>query len=71
MPQVSAGEVGKALARAGFQQVSQKGSHQKWRHADGRSAIVPDHREIAPGTIRSILRQAKLSEEEFARLLAG
>jgi predicted RNA binding protein YcfA (HicA-like mRNA interferase family) len=32
-------------------------------------AIVPDHREIAPGTLRSILRQAGLTRGEFLSLL--
>ena len=33
-----------------------------------RTATVPRHREIAVGTLRSILRQAGLSIEEFIRL---
>jgi len=41
------------------------------RRADGRTAIVPLHDELAPGTLRSILRQAGLSAEEFERLLGG
>ena len=34
-----------------------------------RVVIVPDHREIAPGTLVSILRQAGLTREEFDELL--
>jgi predicted RNA binding protein YcfA (HicA-like mRNA interferase family) len=33
-----------------------------------RTAIVPKHREVARGTLRSILRQAGISPEEFDRL---
>lgn len=38
------------------------------RHADGRTAVVPLHDELAPGTLRSILRQAGLNAEQFGRL---
>lgn len=53
------------LERGGFAQISQRGSHVKLRNPEGRTAIVPLHRELAPGTLRSILRQAGLSVEEF------
>jgi len=57
------------LRRVGFAEVSQRGSHVKLRHEDGRTAIVPLHRELATGTLRSVLRQARLSPDEFAGLL--
>lgn len=65
----SAREVLAALRRAGFEQVSQRGSHIKLRNAAGRTAIVPNHSEIVRGTMRSILRQADLTPEEFEKLL--
>jgi predicted RNA binding protein YcfA (HicA-like mRNA interferase family) len=56
--------------RAGFVHVSTRGSHCKLRDlATGRSAIVPLHRELAMGTLHSILRQASLSGDEFRKLL--
>lgn len=61
-------EVLATLGRTGFERVSQRGSHIKLRNAEGRMVIVPDHREVARGTLRSILRQAGLSAEEFERL---
>jgi predicted RNA binding protein YcfA (HicA-like mRNA interferase family) len=69
LPVVSGHEVIKALAKAGFCQVSQRGSHVKMRHPRGRIAIVPLHDELAPGTLRSILKQAGLSVDEFITLL--
>jgi predicted RNA binding protein YcfA (HicA-like mRNA interferase family) len=69
LPVVSGADCISALGRAGFVRVSQKGSHVKLRHADGRTAIVPMHREVAAGTLRSILRQARLSADAFAALL--
>ncbi len=63
--------VKKKLERAGFVVVGQVGSHIKFARTtpEGtRTATVPQHREIAAGTLRSILRQAGLSEEEFENL---
>ncbi len=64
-------QVKRKLEAAGFTQVSQKGSHVKFvRHADEgtRTAIVPRHREVAVGTLRSIIRQAGIEPDEFDRL---
>lgn len=65
----SAREVLAALGRAGFEQVSRRGSHIKLRSRAGRTVIVPNHSEIARGTMRSILRQADLTPEEFEKFL--
>lgn len=43
LPICSAKDVVRVLRRFGFVKVGQKGSHQKWRHADGRQVIVVDH----------------------------
>ena len=69
VPVVSGAEVVRALGRAGFERVGQRGSHVKLRHVDGRTVIVPMHRELAPGTLRSILRQAGFSADGFRELL--
>lgn len=61
LPVVSGTEVISPLLQAGFEEISQRGSHVKLRNAEGRTAIVPLHRELAPGTLRSVLRQAALS----------
>lgn len=64
-------EVKRKLEAAGFTEVSQKGSHVKFVKDAGAgvyTAIVPHHREVAIGTLRSILRQAGLSPEEFEAL---
>lgn len=69
LPVVSGQDTVRALEKAGFRQISQRGSHVKLRNDAGRTAIVPLHRELAPGTLRSILRQADLPVDEFAPLL--
>jgi predicted RNA binding protein YcfA (HicA-like mRNA interferase family) len=64
-------EVKRRLEAAGFAQVNQTGSHIKFAKTtpEGtRTATVPKHREVAAGTLRSILRQAGLSESEFEEL---
>jgi predicted RNA binding protein YcfA (HicA-like mRNA interferase family) len=64
-------EVVRKLEAAGFGVVSQKGSHVKFSQVtpEGtRTVIVPRHREVSSGTLRSILRQADLSVEDFEAL---
>jgi predicted RNA binding protein YcfA (HicA-like mRNA interferase family) len=52
--------VAKALERGGFDHVATRGSHAKYRRGE-RTVIVPLHRSLAPGTVRSVLRQADWS----------
>jgi len=61
----------KALAKIGFEIVGRRGSHVRLKRKDGKTliVIVPDHKELARGTLRSILRQANLSREELLELL--
>lgn len=64
-------EIRRRLEAAGFVEISQKGGHVKFvRNAEGtvRVAIVPNHREIPVGTLRSILHQADLTADEFDEL---
>jgi len=68
LPLLSGKEIVKILVRKfGFKVVKQRGSHIKLRRENGekRTAIIPNHEEVAIGTLKSILRQAGISEEEF------
>ncbi|MFN3848809.1 MAG: type II toxin-antitoxin system HicA family toxin [Spirosomataceae bacterium] len=59
----------KVLLRLGFEFVSQKGSHAKFRKGTNPvlTVIVPmSKKEIPFGTFRSILRQANLTVEDFS-----
>lgn len=72
LPTPSAREVIRALSSLGFQVVSQKGSHIKMKKIapdETRIVIIPDHPEIPTGTLKSIIRQAGLTDEEFIKLL--
>ncbi len=65
---VSGREAIRALERLGFEQVRQRGSHVvlKKRTPEGAvGCVVPLHRELAIGTLRGILRQAKVTPDEL------
>jgi predicted RNA binding protein YcfA (HicA-like mRNA interferase family) len=66
-PVRNAKEVVKVLRRNGFVMVSQAGSHQKWRHANGRQVIVAMHgnKPIPIGTLKSIIDGSGLELEQF------
>ena len=64
-------EVKRKLEAAGFAERSQRGSHVKFvkEGPEGvRTTVVPRHREVSVGTLRSILRQAGLGQEDFDEL---
>jgi predicted RNA binding protein YcfA (HicA-like mRNA interferase family) len=72
LPAVSGKELVRALQRAGFAVLRQKGSHVSMEKRDGGNywrTIVPMHREIRPGTLSDILNQTGLSKEDLAGLL--
>ena len=65
---VSGQEAIRALERLGFAQVRQRGSHVvlKKQLPEGEiGCVVPLHRELAIGTLRGILKQAKIDPDEF------
>ncbi len=71
LPRVAGREVVKALTRVGYEQDRQRGSHIILRQAVSphRRLVVPDHSEVAKGTLRAIIRQAGLTIDEFKALL--
>ncbi|MCX5971241.1 MAG: type II toxin-antitoxin system HicA family toxin [Coprothermobacterota bacterium] len=67
---LSGKEVCEILAKHGFEQVRQHGSHIIMQRKLPRSTItipVPDHDEIRIGTLQSIIRQSELPRSEFER----
>jgi len=71
LPQVSGREVVVALAKLGYEKDRQRGSHIVLRQTayPHRRLVIPDHKEIAKGTLRAIIKQAGLIVEEFNELL--
>jgi predicted RNA binding protein YcfA (HicA-like mRNA interferase family) len=67
---LSGQELRKALQRAGFALVRQRGSHMVLRRESPKArVIVPDHKEIRPGTLNQILKAADLTVERLLELL--
>jgi predicted RNA binding protein YcfA (HicA-like mRNA interferase family) len=66
LPILSGREVVRAFSKDGWQMVRQRGSHMILVK-DGNMATlsVPDHREVARGTLRSLIRSSGLSVDEF------
>ena len=72
LPVVSGRKVVRALERAGFVVRRQRGSHLMLSSPDGADTVsVPVHgqRDVKPGTLRGIIRDAGLSVGEFVDLL--
>ena len=68
LPRVSGREAIRVLERLGFRQARQQGSHVVLRKDTPEGAtgcVVPLHRELALGTLRGILRQARITPDEF------
>ena len=61
----------KVLAKLGFKVMRQRGSHVFLKHPDGRVTIVPIHpgEKIGRGLLLKIIKDAKLTKEEFLKLL--
>jgi predicted RNA binding protein YcfA (HicA-like mRNA interferase family) len=72
LPALTGHDVLRALMRGGFYVHHVKGSHHSLRHPDKLEprVVVPVHRkDLPPGTIRSIIKQSGLTEEELLDLL--
>jgi len=71
LPIVSGKEVVKALAKLGYIIDHQTGSHIILRNKESphRRLTIPNHGEIARGTLRAIIKQSGLTREEFMDLL--
>ncbi|MBS3174902.1 type II toxin-antitoxin system HicA family toxin [Candidatus Woesearchaeota archaeon] len=71
LPIISGKEVVKALNKIGYEIDHQTGSHIILRNMQSphRRMTVPNHREIAKGTLLAIIKQAGLTREEFLELL--
>ena len=71
LPICSGKKVVKALRRIGYEVDHQTGSHIILRHIKPphRRLTVPNHREIAKGTLRKIIKEAGLTVDEFLELI--
>ena len=71
LPSLTSEQVVKALGKAGFQVLRQRGSHVYLKHTDGRATVVPVHKgeSLGRGLVSKIMQDAELSREEILKLL--
>ncbi len=72
LPRISSKEAIRALERLGFRQIRQTGSHVVMKRATENGEIgcvVPLHEELKVGTLSGILKQARVTPEEFIEKL--
>lgn len=67
LPVLKPKEVVAILKTLGFNMARQKGSHQQFRHEDGRATTVPIHssRDLSPLLLRQICKDIRLTTDEF------
>jgi predicted RNA binding protein YcfA (HicA-like mRNA interferase family) len=69
LPILGGRTVVKAFQQDGWKMVRQRGSHMiPVKHGHFATLSVPDHSEVAKGTLRSLIRSAGLTLEQFVRL---
>ena len=72
LPVCSGAEAIRAFERAGWLQASQKGSHVTMIKSGAVVVLtVPLHRELGRGLLRSLIRKAGMTVDEFVDLLNG
>ncbi len=71
LPALSGNHLCKILNKIGYERDHQTGSHIILRNKKHpfRRLTVPNHKKIAKGTLRSIIRQAGLTKDEFSKLI--
>jgi predicted RNA binding protein YcfA (HicA-like mRNA interferase family) len=69
LPNLSGRDVVKAFSRDGWETVRQRGSHVVMVKEGSMATLsVPGHKEVAKGTLRSLIRASGLTVDEFLNL---
>ncbi len=66
LPRISGSQAIKVFETLGFAVVRQRGSHVVLRKQD-KGCVIPVHKELAVGTLRSAIRQAGLTPDDFVK----
>lgn len=71
LPVISGSDAVRAFGKLGYEFDEQHGSHIILRHAKPphRRLSIPNHKELAKGTLRALIREAGITVDEFGRLL--
>jgi len=72
LPRVTADKTIRVLERVGFALVRQSGSHKIYKNKEGKRVTIPFHSGeiLHPKVLKSILRDADLTEERFKQLIS-
>jgi predicted RNA binding protein YcfA (HicA-like mRNA interferase family) len=66
LPKLSGRDVVRVFNRDGWKMVRQRGSHMILvKEGHMATLSIPDHREVAKGTLRSLIRSSGLTVDEF------
>lgn len=69
-PLLSGRKLVKIFEKLGYVKVSQKGSHIKLKNEEtGSVIIIPDHKELDRWTLKTILREAEINEDQLKKYL--
>ncbi|MFH1257121.1 MAG: type II toxin-antitoxin system HicA family toxin [Candidatus Diapherotrites archaeon] len=71
LPVISGKKIIKILSKFGFAILDQQGSHVillKKENGDKIKVIVPMHKTLVPGTLISIMKQAKITREDLEKI---
>ena len=70
LPVLSGGEVRKAFEKAGWEYVRQRGSHMVMvKEGHIATLSIPNHKTVAKGTLRSLIRASGLTVDQFVELV--
>lgn len=72
LPVVSGAELVRALEKSGFHVIRQRGSHIVLQRRDAQqtlTTVIPNHKELAKGTLHTILKKVQVSPDELVKLL--
>jgi len=70
IPEIKPKKLKKIVLKLGFKIHSGKGSHVVFKHKDGRRTVISIYdKPIKIGTLRAILKQIKISVNDFLKLL--
>ncbi|MFZ5570252.1 MAG: type II toxin-antitoxin system HicA family toxin [Thermodesulfobacteriota bacterium] len=70
LPRISGDEAIKVFKRLGFYEARQKGSHVVMRRLD-KGCVIPRHKSLAIGTLRSAIKQAGITADDFISAYEG
>ena len=70
LPVLSGRKTVRAFEKLGWQVARQRGSHIIMvREGETATLSIPDHKEVAKGTLRSLIRSAGITVDEFTSQL--